>query len=58
MRHALCAIDQHQRADGMRALLCIPRAITPFSLVPIGWPAEHKEPSDRYEPDRVHLDRW
>jgi nitroreductase len=47
-----------ERADGMRALLCIPRAITPFSLVPVGWPAEHKEPSDRYEPHRVHLDRW
>jgi nitroreductase len=47
-----------ERVDGMRALLCIPRTITPFSLVPVGWPAEHKEPSDRYEPHRVHLDRW
>jgi nitroreductase len=47
-----------ERADGLRSLLCTPRAITPFSLVPVGWPAEYKEPSDRYEPDRVHLDRW
>ena len=47
-----------ERVDGMRALLGTPRAITPFSLVPVGWPAEEKAPSDRYEPDRVHHDRW
>jgi nitroreductase len=47
-----------ERADGVRALLGLPMHITPFALVPVGWPAEHKEPSDRYDERRVHHDRW
>jgi hypothetical protein len=30
----------------------------PFSLVPVGYPAEHKDPADRFVPSRVHHDRW
>ncbi|MBE3032569.1 MAG: hypothetical protein IMZ74_05145 [Actinobacteria bacterium] len=41
-----------------RSLLGIPRHITPFALVPAGWPAEDKAPSDRYDEQRVHHDRW
>ncbi len=47
-----------ERVDGLRRLLCIPREITPFSLVPVGWPAETKAPADRYDAARVHYDRW
>jgi nitroreductase len=46
------------RVDGVRALLDLPKQITPFALVPVGWPAEEKPPSDRYDPERVHHDRW
>ena len=35
-----------------------PAHITPFALVPVGWPAEEKAPSDRYDEERVHHDRW
>ena len=47
-----------ERVDGLRALLGIPEAVVPFALVPVGWPAEHKGPSDRYDDGRVHLERW
>jgi len=47
-----------ERVDGLRALLGIPMDVTPFALVPVGWPAEAKPPSDRYDPERVHHDRW
>jgi len=47
-----------ERADGVRALLGLPMHITPFALVPVGWPAEDKAPSDRYDERRVHHDRW
>jgi nitroreductase len=47
-----------ERVDGLRALLGIPRDVTPFSLVPVGWPAEQKSPSDRYDELRVHRDSW
>ena len=52
-------LDEHvERVAGVRALLGIHRHITHFALVPVGWPAEDKPPSDRYDEQRVHLDRW
>ncbi len=47
-----------ERVAGIRALLGLPSGIVPFSLVPVGHPAEHKPPSDRYDAARVHLERW
>ena len=54
-----CGIHPRKpREKGMRDLLGIPENVTPFSLVVIGHPAEHKEPSDRYDPARVHKNSW
>jgi nitroreductase len=47
-----------ERVDGLRQIFGIPAEITPFSLIPVGFPAEKKEPADRYDPERVHQDRW
>lgn len=47
-----------ERIHGMQDLLGIPEHITPFCLVSLGYPAEEKPPADRYNPDRVHHDRW
>ena len=47
-----------ERVDALRALLEIPEDVTPFALVPVGWPAEEKAPVDRYEEWRIHRDRW
>ena len=54
-----CGIHPRKpREDGMRELLSIPEGTTPFSLVVIGHPAEEKEPSNRYDPARVHKNSW
>lgn len=49
---------RHDRVDGIRQLLNIPADIIPFSLVSIGHPAEKKPAQDRFDPKRVHADRW
>lgn len=41
-----------------RKLLKLPKDVVPVSLIPIGYPAETKGPSDRYEEKRIHYDRW
>jgi nitroreductase len=46
------------RVAGMRKLLGLPEQIIPLSLVPIGYPAEHPGPTDRFDQARVHRDRW
>jgi nitroreductase len=47
-----------ERVAGVRDLLGIPGHVVPFAIVAVGRPAEKKGPSDRYDPSRVHRDRW
>ncbi len=49
---------REKRINGMRELLDIPEHIIPFSLVPIGYPAEQKPPSNRYNKSRIHYNKW
>ncbi len=36
----------------------LPDHLYPVSLIPIGFPAENFPEEDRYNPERVHLNRW
>ncbi len=38
-----------ERVEGLRALLGIPESVVPFAVVSLGWPAQRKEPSDRFD---------
>ena len=49
---------REERMDGLRKLLRIPENVVPFSLIPVGYPAERKPPASRYKESRVHYDRW
>jgi nitroreductase len=46
------------RIAGLRRLLSLPEKIVPLSMVSTGWPAERKAPAMRYQPERVHYDKW
>ena len=46
------------RVEHFRALLKLPDHIIPFSLVPLGFPAEEKAPTERFDATRVHDNRW
>jgi nitroreductase len=49
---------REERMDGLRKLLRIPENVVPFSLIPVGYPAERKPPASRYKESRVHYNRW
>ena len=49
---------REERVTGLRKLLGIPEHVIPFSLIPIGYPAEHKPKANRYDTSRVHHNRW
>jgi nitroreductase len=54
-----CGVHPRQdREKGLRSLLGIPPRIVPFALIPIGWPAEEKGHSDRFDSSRIHYDEW
>jgi len=46
------------RVLNLRKLLKLPDQIVPFSLIPIGFPAEEKEAGDRFDGSRVHENCW
>ncbi len=46
------------RVKALRGLLGIPAHVTPFALVPVGYPAESPAPSDRFDSGRVHRNPW
>ena len=46
------------RVQSLRRLLGLPENVIPFALVPVGYPAEHREPAHRYDNSRVHRGCW
>lgn len=46
------------RIKGMRQLLIIPNNVMPFSLISIGYPAEKQGRVNRYNPSRIHHNKW
>ncbi|MBS7627126.1 nitroreductase family protein [Candidatus Bathyarchaeota archaeon] len=49
---------REERIRGLKNLLGLPEHIIPFSLIPIGYPAEHKPPAERYDESRIHYNHW
>ncbi len=47
-----------ERVAAVRRVLGIPERVVPFALIPVGHPAEDKEPRTQYDGDRVHRERW
>jgi nitroreductase len=46
------------RVTALRKLLGIPEQVTPFSLISLGYPAEQKPRSERYDESRIHQNQW
>ncbi len=56
-----CWLGVHPREDrlaGVRQLFALPDHIIPMSGIALGWPAEHPEARTRYNPERVHHEKW
>lgn len=46
------------RYKQMQQLLGIPEKVIPLGLISIGYPAEEKPPSNRFNASRVHYNKW
>lgn len=44
--------------EGLRRLIGLPENIMAHSLVVVGYPGEQVPPEGRYQPERVHRNRW
>jgi nitroreductase len=46
------------RVEGFRRLFSLPEGITPFALVPLGYPDQKPGLQERYREERVHYNGW
>lgn len=54
-----CGIfPNEERVRAFRELFNLPENVTPFSLIPVGYPAETPKPVDRFKPERIHFETW
>ncbi|AEV69455.1 nitroreductase family protein [Acetivibrio clariflavus] len=49
---------REERVNKVKELLNIPQNVIPLGIMSLGYPAETKEPADRFNPSRIHRDRW
>jgi len=49
---------EEERMTGIQELLGLPKHIIPLGIVSIGYPAEKKPRANRYNPSRIHHNRW
>jgi nitroreductase len=49
---------REERVKGLKKILKLPDNIMPLSVVSLGYPAENKDPSNRYDTTRIHINKW
>lgn len=49
---------REERWRGAQRVLGLPEQVIPLCVIPIGHPAERKEPAGRFDPAKIHTDRW
>jgi nitroreductase len=46
------------RMAAVKKLLNLPEQVVPLTIIPIGYPAEQKARENRFDPSRLHKNRW
>ncbi|MCJ7695463.1 MAG: nitroreductase family protein [Anaerolineaceae bacterium] len=49
---------RQERINGVKDMFDLPEEIKPFSIIAIGHPAEVVEPVDRFNQEKVHMNKW
>jgi nitroreductase len=47
-----------ERVESLKTLLKLPAGITPFCVIPMGYPAESRAPKDKWHPENIHYEVW
>jgi len=47
-----------ERIAAIREALSLPENVSPYCVVPIGYPAGDDQPKDKWKPENIHYDKW
>lgn len=54
----LGAYPKNEIMSALSELLILPDYIVPFSIIAIGHPREEVKPKDKFNPQRIHYEKW
>jgi len=46
------------RMGNVRDVLGLPEKVSPYCVIPVGYPAGDEQPKDKWKPENIHYDRW
>ena len=47
-----------ERMVSVHEALGLPEDVSPYCVVPVGYPAGDEQPKDKWKPENIHYDRW
>ena len=47
-----------QTMEPVKRCLGLPASVVPYAVVPIGYPSSENTPKDKWDPERIHYERW
>lgn len=47
-----------ERMHGLAQILGLPEYVKPLNIIALGYPNEQKEDVDRFDPDKIHIEKW
>ena len=47
-----------ERMSPAREALGLPDDVTPYCIVPVGYPEAPSQPKDKWQPDNIHYEKW
>ena len=47
-----------ERMNGLAKILNLPEYIKPLNIIALGYPNEKKEEIDRFDPAKIHVEKW
>ncbi len=47
-----------ERWQAFSQMFALPQELVPFALVPVGYPDQQVAPQDRFDPTKVHYEKW
>ncbi len=54
----LSCYPNEKSVERIKAYLGLPETVCPLAIVPVGYPAENPEPKQKWDPDKIHYNRW
>ncbi len=47
-----------ERVDDVSRALALPDSVVPMCIIAVGYPVGDQEPKDKWDPSKVHYQRW